>query len=103
MSRLYSRDQPTRKVPMTNCDVPTPALTDRQLEVLIHVARGGSNRKIGEALGISERTVRNHLRTVSAKLSTSDRTRAVVIAIERGWIAIPIQPSDEPSLGRPAL
>ncbi len=82
---------------MTNDDVPAPTLTDRQLEVLMHVARGLSNRQIGEALGISSRTVRNHLRTVAVKLSTSDRTRAVVIAIERGWIAIPIETSDEPS------
>jgi DNA-binding NarL/FixJ family response regulator len=80
---------------MTNDDVTTPALTDRQLEILLHVARGGSNRQIGKTLGISERTVRNHLRSVSAKLATSDRTRAVVIAIERGWIAIPIEPTDE--------
>jgi DNA-binding NarL/FixJ family response regulator len=82
---------------MTNDDLPTRALTDRQIEILTHVARGGSNRQIGQILGISERTVRNHLRSISAKLSTSDRTRAVVIAIERGWIAIPIEPTTESS------
>ena len=79
---------------MTNDDLPTRALTDRQIEILTHVARGGSNRQIGQTLGISERTVRNHLRSISAKLSTSDRTRAVVVAIERGWIAIPIEPDE---------
>lgn len=79
---------------MTNDDMPTRALTERQIEILTHVARGGSNRQIGQMLGISERTVRNHLRSISAKLSTSDRTRAVVIAIERGWIAIPIEPDE---------
>ena len=79
---------------MTNDDLPTRALTERQIEILTHVARGGSNRQIGQLLGISERTVRNHLRSISAKLSTSDRTRAVVIAIERGWIAIPIEPNE---------
>ena len=67
-------------------------LTDRQLEVLVEVARGRTNRGVGKVLGISERTVRNHLRTISKKLSTSDRTRAVVLSIERGWIAIPIEP-----------
>lgn len=80
---------------MTNADLPTRALTERQIEILTHVARGGSNRQIGQTLGISERTVRNHLRSISAKLATSDRTSAVVIAIERGWIAIPIEPSGE--------
>jgi DNA-binding CsgD family transcriptional regulator len=64
----------------------------RQLEVLAQVARGRTNRQIGEILGISEKTVRNHLRTISHKLSTSDRTHAVVLAIGNGWIPIPIEP-----------
>ncbi len=67
-------------------------MTDRQLEILINVARGRTNRRIGEALGISERTVRNHLRTILRNLDSVDRTQAVVVAIERGWIAIPIEP-----------
>ena len=67
----------------------------RQLEVLAQVARGRTNRGIGEILGISEKTVRNHLRTISHKLSTSDRTHAVVLAIGNGWIPIPIEPDGE--------
>jgi DNA-binding NarL/FixJ family response regulator len=67
-------------------------LTDRQLEILVNVARGRTNRQIGQALGISERTVRNHLRTILRNLASTDRTQAVVVAIERGWIAIPIEP-----------
>jgi len=74
-------------------------MTDRQLEILINVARGRTNRRIGEALGISERTVRNHLRTILRNLDSTDRTQAVVVAIERGWIAIPIEP-DRPDLAR---
>jgi DNA-binding NarL/FixJ family response regulator len=72
-------------------------LTDRQIEILVHVARGRTNRQVGQALGISERTVRNHLRTISHKLSASDRTHAVVLAIEHGWIAIPIEPEEPAS------
>lgn len=80
----------------SSSDMPSPRpLTARELEVLIQVARGRTNRMVGEALGLSERTVRNHLRSISKKLSTSDRTHAVVQAIERGWIAIPIVPDDE--------
>jgi DNA-binding CsgD family transcriptional regulator len=81
-----------------NGGVATPArpITDRQLEILKNVARGRTNRQIGEILGISEKTVRNHLRTISHKLSTSDRTHAVVLAIGNGWIAIPIEPDGEP-------
>jgi DNA-binding NarL/FixJ family response regulator len=67
-------------------------ITDRQLEVLVHVARGRTNRQIGEALGISERTVRNHLRTIGKRMATTDRTHAVVLAIGHGWIAVPIEP-----------
>ena len=74
-----------------------PGLTDRQLEILVHVARGRTNREIGSVLGISERTVRNHMRTINKKLSTGDRTRAVVVAIESGWIAIPIRPETAPA------
>ena len=70
-------------------------VTDRQLEILTNVARGRTNRQIGEILGISEKTVRNHLRTISHKLSTSDRTHAVVLAIGNGWIPIPIEPDGE--------
>jgi DNA-binding NarL/FixJ family response regulator len=80
---------------------PAPRLlTDRQLEILVHVARGQTNRRIGEELGISERTVRNHMRTITKKLSTTDRTHAVVLAIGNGWIPVPIEP-DRPS-GEPA-
>lgn len=67
-------------------------VTDRQLEILTNVARGRTNRQIGEKLGISDKTVRNHLRTIAHKLNTSDRTHAVVLAIGNGWIPIPIEP-----------
>jgi DNA-binding CsgD family transcriptional regulator len=70
----------------------TRPVTDRQLEILRNVARGQTNREIGETLGISERTVRNHMRAILKRLSSSDRTHAVVTAIGNGWIAIPIEP-----------
>ena len=67
-------------------------VTERQLEILVNVARGKTNRQIGETLGISERTVRNHMRSILQRLSSSDRTHAVVLAIGNGWIAVPIEP-----------
>ena len=70
-------------------------VTDRQLEILRNVAHGRTNREIGERLGISERTVRNHMRAILKRLSSSDRTHAVVMAIGNGWIAIPIEPESE--------
>jgi DNA-binding NarL/FixJ family response regulator len=81
-------------------DPPSPRRpTDRELEVLAQVARGRTNRMAGEALGVSEKTVRNPLRSISKKLSTLDRTHSVVLAIEHGWISIPIVPEDEPEPG----
>lgn len=77
-------------------------LTDRQLEILVHVARGRTNPQIGRLLGISERTVRNHMRSILRRLTSTDRTQAVVIAIEHGWIAIPIEPEvPEPTAAKP--
>jgi DNA-binding NarL/FixJ family response regulator len=86
--------EPAADRPSASADQP-PRLTDRQLEILVHVARGRTNREIGSVLDISERTVRNHMRTINKKLSTGDRTRAVVMAIEHGWIAIPIGPENQ--------
>ena len=65
-------------------------LTDRELEVLMHAARGRTNRDIGTELGISPLTVRNHMRAIQRKLATADRTQAVVMAIGNGWIPIHI-------------
>jgi DNA-binding NarL/FixJ family response regulator len=77
-------------------EAPWTPLTERQREVLVHVARGMTNREIGSAMGISERTVRNHMRAILRRLSSPDRTHAVVVAIGHGWIAIPIEARETP-------
>ena len=63
-------------------------LTERELEVLRSVARGMSNKEIGEVLGISTNTVQVHLRNIFGKLGVGDRTEAVAYAIRQGWIAL---------------
>ena len=63
-------------------------LTDREKEVLALVAEGFSNKLIAAQLGISERTVKNHLTYIMIKLRASDRTHAVVTAVRLGWLAI---------------
>jgi len=66
---------------------PAPvALTAREVDVLNAVADGLSNIDIGRRLVIAEATVKTHLLRVFAKLDVSDRTHAVVIALERGLI-----------------
>lgn len=55
----------------------TDRLTDRQVEILRHVARGLTNREVGRDLGISEATVRKHLENSYQKLGVLSRTGAV--------------------------
>jgi DNA-binding NarL/FixJ family response regulator len=62
------------------------ALTPRELEVLRLMAGGYSNREIAEALGTAEGTVKNQASAVLSKLGVRDRTRAVLKALELGWI-----------------
>jgi two-component system response regulator DegU len=95
LSRTETSAAGARSTPATReSDSPRP-VTNRQLEILVNVARGMTNREIGEALGISERTVRNHMRSILQRLSSADRTHAVVVAIGHGWIAVPIEPEGD--------
>jgi DNA-binding NarL/FixJ family response regulator len=65
------------------------APTARELQVLAGVARGLTNSEIGRELFIGEATVKTHLLRVFAKLGVDDRTRAVLVAVERGLLAGP--------------
>lgn len=64
------------------------ALTERERDVLQHVAGGNRNRDIGERLSISEETVKVHMKHIMEKLGASDRTQAVAIAVRRGIIQL---------------
>ena len=57
-------------------------LTQRESEVLLWIARGKSNRDIGEILGLSPRTVNKHLEQVYAKLGVENRASAAIKAIQ---------------------
>jgi len=63
-------------------------LTERELEVLHEIALGHSNKVIAADLGITESTVKIHVRHILSKLNTSDRTGAVMEALERGIIKL---------------
>lgn len=56
-------------------------LTERELEVLRLMAGGYSNREIARGLFVAERTVKNHVSSILAKLYVRDRTRAVLKAL----------------------
>jgi DNA-binding NarL/FixJ family response regulator len=64
------------------------ALTEREIEVLRLVAQGLTNKAIGQALGISDRTVQGHLANIYGKLHVGSRTEAVTEALKQGWITI---------------
>ncbi len=64
------------------------ALTSRELDVLILLARGRSNKEIAAGLSISETTVKGHLRNIFAKLNVLSRTEATSIALRRGLIQL---------------
>jgi DNA-binding NarL/FixJ family response regulator len=65
---------------------PPDPLTKREVEVLRLMAGGYSNREIAEALGTAEGTVKNHASSILSKLGVRDRTRAVLKALEHGYI-----------------
>lgn len=62
------------------------ALTPRETEVLVLVARGGTNAEIAAALGISPATVKDHVAVVLAKLGVRDRVQATIAAYEGGLV-----------------
>ncbi|WWR15860.1 response regulator transcription factor [Lachnospiraceae bacterium JLR.KK008] len=64
------------------------SLTKRELEVLILLAHGVFNKEIAEKMGISERTVKNHISSIFRKIDVSDRTQAAVFAIKNDLIVI---------------
>ena len=61
-------------------------LSSREREVLQHLGEGESNAEIGEALCISQETVKSHVKSLLHKLKAKDRTHAVVIAFHQGLI-----------------
>ncbi len=70
------REQVDEQIPLTN----------RELQVLRHVALGLSNREIGHSLNISIETVKEHVQNILRKIDASDRTQAAVWAVRKGLV-----------------
>jgi DNA-binding NarL/FixJ family response regulator len=64
------------------------ALSERELDVLLRVAKGESNKEIAARLHVSEATVKSHLLHIFSKLEVGDRTEAVTVALQRGIIKL---------------
>jgi DNA-binding NarL/FixJ family response regulator len=86
--RRLATETPERPTEREAADLPEP-LTPRELEVLRLLALGHTNRQIAEELVISLGTAKNHVEHIRIKLGSSDRTQAVVRALELGLITLP--------------
>ena len=67
---------------------PYSELSPREHEVLALIAQGRNNKEIASALGITEGTVKCHVTMILNRLGVSDRTQAVVVALQRGIVHI---------------
>lgn len=78
-SKMIDRNQDSEKI---------ENLTKRELQVLKMVAVGAYNKDIAKGLGISERTIKNHVSNIFKKIGVTDRTQAAVFAIRNNLISI---------------
>jgi DNA-binding NarL/FixJ family response regulator len=66
----------------------TEELSPREVEVLREVAQGGGNQDVARRLGVTDDTIKTHMRNILSKLDATDRTQAVTIAVRRGIIGL---------------
>jgi DNA-binding NarL/FixJ family response regulator len=78
---------------------PTPELTERELDVLRAIARGLSNKQIGEELFISDKTVKSYVTRLLSALGLASRSQIVVYAYESGLV----RPGENAELADPTL
>jgi len=74
-------------------------LTRRETEVLDYIVRGYANKQIAAKLDISEQTIKNHMSSILRKLEVNDRTQAVVLAMNNGWVSSQARESSETVTG----
>jgi len=96
ISRAATGDEPSEQSPLRRVkrvmkrrherDDDGVPLTNRELQVLRHVALGLSNREIGLSLEISIETVKEHVQNILRKLDVNDRTQAAVWAVRRSLV-----------------
>jgi DNA-binding NarL/FixJ family response regulator len=72
--------------PKEKHEAPNAMITGREREILEWVASGKSNRDISEGLGISEHTVKNHLKNIMQKLQMENRVQLTRYVFEQGWL-----------------
>ena len=68
-----------------------PSLSPREMNVLELMKNGKSNRAIGVELGITESTVKSHVKNILIKMGVNDRTQAVTLAVKRGILQLDVE------------
>lgn len=86
MIEYVANQQPFGLRTPANRKIKTDLLTRREKEILAQVIKGLTNREIAEVLGISENTVKNHLRNIMEKLQMNNRVQAATFALQEGWL-----------------
>ena len=66
-------------------------LTNREIQILSHVANGSKNKQIAHSLGISEQTIKNHVSAILRKLNANDRAHAVALAVHNQWVSVDVK------------
>ena len=75
-----------KELPFTSSDKSVQTLTSREKEVLQLAAKGANNKEIAEKLILSEVTVKSHMNSIFKKLKVTNRTQAVLLAIQMNLI-----------------
>ena len=85
-TRRQNREIPRKESHFTSSDNPLKTLTSREKEVLQLAAEGANNKEIAEKLVLSEVTVKSHMNSIFKKLKVTNRTQAVLLAIQMNLI-----------------
>ncbi len=85
-TRRQNRELPPKESHFTSSDNPLKTLTSREKEVLQLAAEGANNKEIAEKLVLSEVTVKSHMNSIFKKLKVTNRTQAVLLAIQMNLI-----------------
>lgn len=88
--KIWSREELRRvtgalAAPRISGDIEVP-LTQRESDVLVHLAQGLTNKEIAQKLNISYETVKEHVQHILRKIGVTDRTQAAVWAVRRGLV-----------------